>query len=359
MMWNRLLSLLVATRRPLVFVDFVTAGHGGKPPVSYALAYWAPWAPPETDAVSTALRARCPPGLTYATHGLLNPECPIDPAVQQDNSISDADVQGCRSYRDLEIAGLFRALDAGDAAQGEGRAIWAGHSIAEGMPWMWNWGYLPNYHSPAPPAFVSTIRLQLRLTVDHPFPLLPDAYTAGVKAPCIGHGLKPYSWRLEGLHTALFGDPATGSPDDPTHAMAGISATVNCLAVMMELWAPLLPHAVTGEDPHEALALLLAALAAPPKDLLAWDCWVNVDRDTGALTWSNESSSAAGCIGQPLNADVDHANWVAALPSAPTGRDGDAWCSDATRTAIHEALTGTTKPPARRIGQQVDMTRTL
>ena len=46
-MWQHLLDLLTATRRPLVFVDFETAGLNGAMPVEFAIAYWTPWADAE------------------------------------------------------------------------------------------------------------------------------------------------------------------------------------------------------------------------------------------------------------------------------------------------------------------------
>ena len=353
-MWNRLLSILAATRRPLIVVDFETAGLGGKPPVEYALAYWAPWAPPEMDAVSIAARQQCPEGLTYAVTGRLDPGVPIDPGALRVHGITDADVKGALSYRDLTILGLFRGLDAGDPGQAEGRAIWCGHNIAEAdLPWMTQWGYL--LPSAEPIACVDTIRMQRRLTRDHPFPLHPDIVPAGSKCPVVGHGLKPYSATLEGLHTAMFGDPAEGGHG----AMVDVVSAAKSLCGMVEMWGPLWPSAVRGEDPHAALTAMLSAFDAPPAGRLSWDGWINVDRETGATTWSGKAKKIGG-EGTPLTADKDYAKWVCSLPSAPTGEDGKAWCSPATREALADAFSMARKvtPPARRIGEQVDMTRT-
>ena len=136
MTWHRLTSLLKATRRPLVFVDFETAGLGGAPPVEYAVAYWAPWAEPEMDAVSVAAREGAPPGLTYATTQRVDPCAPIHWKAQQVHGISAEMLKGCKRYNDLEVVGFFQALACGDAATDEGPAIWGGHNVAEAdVPW--------------------------------------------------------------------------------------------------------------------------------------------------------------------------------------------------------------------------------
>ncbi|HPT96228.1 MAG TPA: hypothetical protein PLB94_10860, partial [Microbacteriaceae bacterium] len=44
------------------------------------------------------------------------------------------------------------------------------------------------------------------------------------------------------------------------------------------------------------------------------------------------------CEGQAINADLGYARWVADLPRQPTGINGRAWCSDATRSLIAAAL---------------------
>ncbi len=328
-MWTRLLALCAATRRPLVFKDYETAGLGGAPPVEYAIAYWAPWQPPEMDAVSVRARRSCPPGLTYAATGRLNPGVPIHPDAQAVHGIMPSDVAKCLPYNDLGLVSVFRALAAGDPAEDEGPAVWCGHNAAESdIPWSQAWGYLPR---DPPVDVIDTCRLSKMLTASHPMPLAPDAVD-WLKAPVVGHGLTPYNDKLIGLHTALFGDP----PRESHAALADVCATARCLHAVLSLWSPLWPGPVQGEDPHAALTTLLAALNTPLPGVLSWDGWLRRDL-AGGITWSGKAKKVGGA-GRPLNCDPDYARWVAALPRLPTGVDGQAWCSAVTVAALQQAV---------------------
>jgi len=88
---------------------------------------------------------------------------------------------------------------------------------------------------------------------------------------------------------------------------------------------------VVGEDPNAALDVLLAAVNAPPPGLLSWDGWVEVTTD-GRHVWGDKAQKVGA--GNPLTCDPSYAKWVASLPSSPTGENGKAWCSDATRAAL-------------------------
>jgi DNA polymerase III epsilon subunit-like protein len=249
-MWQRLLALLAATKRPLVFVDFETAGLGGAPPVEYAVAYWAPWAPLEMDDASVAARKNAPPGITYATTMRVDPCCAIHPKAQAVHGITAEMLKGCPKYNDIEVVGFFQALANGDTDTGEGPAIWGGHNVAEAdIPWAQRWGYLPAGVIPC----VDTQRMFRRLVKSHPFPVAPDAILPGAKVPAVGHGLTPYASSLVGVHTALSGDPHSGSHG----ALADVLASAWCFMAMLEMWAPLWPAPVQGEDPHAALDALL------------------------------------------------------------------------------------------------------
>jgi hypothetical protein len=52
----------------------------------------------------------------------------------------------------------------------------------------------------------------------------------------------------------------------------------------------------------------------------------------GRHVWSDKADLVGG--GNPLTCDPGYARWVASLPSSPTGENGKAWCSDATRAAL-------------------------
>lgn len=354
-MWQYFLDLLRDARRPLVVVDFETAGLSGAPPVEFALAYWAPWCPPADDPVSVRARAVCPPGLTYATTSRLDPGCPIDIGSTAIHGIRDEDVRGkATPYRDLEVLGLFQSLDAGDASQGEGRAVWCGHNAAEAdVPWAKTWGYLPPRDDVA---VLDTMRLRQRLGKEHPFPLCPDAVAmcggqwrdmkAGVLpwakgCPVIGHGLKPYAANLEGLHTALFGDPHDGGHT----AIDDVCATARCLAAMLELWELLWPRrASQSSDPAVDLERLLAALDAPPPGQVSWDGWLEEEppekpRQPGLYDMTPRTAARYRWRrGKYEGSPAHHDQWILSLPRSPTGDNKRrAWCSPTT-AAILEAL---------------------
>lgn len=329
-MWQRLLTLLAATKRPLVFVDFETAGLGGAPPVEYAVAYWAPWAPLETDAASAAARVIAPPGLTYASTMRVDPCCAIHPKAQAVHGITAEMLKGCPKYNDLEVVGFFQALANGDKDTGEGPAIWGGHNIAEAdVPWAQRWGYIPRVLDAFPSRVetVDTQRMFRRLVKSHPFPVAPDAIMPGAKVPAVGHGLTPYASSLVGVHTALSGEPHSGSHG----ALADVLASAWCFMAMLEMWAPLWPAPVQGEDQHAALDALLGALNTPPPGLLSWDGWVEVTAD-GRHVWADKAQKVGA--GNPLTCDPGYASWVRSLPASPTGENGKAWCSDATRAVL-------------------------
>lgn len=330
-MWNRLLQLCLRSKRPLVFVDFETAGLDGKPPVEFAIAYWAPWMDPVMDETSVQARAVAPPGLTYAATGRLDPGVPIDAEAQEVHGISAADLKGCPSYRDLDIIASFRSLANGDPSAGEGPAVWAGHNLAESdIPWSQSWGYLPPGHVDC----IDTMRLQRRLNKDMSMPPAPDAvglagpwgWTSPPSyCPAIVHGLAPYAASLAGLHTALFGEPATGAHG----ALADTLASARCLAGLLDLWIPIFHGPCSADDPNAALAAVLAEANRPRRGLLSVDGWLKVNRDTGAKTWAKGKHE-----GLPFKTDRGYAEWVAALPSSPTGINGKAWCSAETREAM-------------------------
>lgn len=329
-MWQHLLDLLTATRRPLVFKDYETSGLNGAPPVEFAIAYWTPWADAEMDDVSVEARKHAPPGLTYAASGRLNPGAPIDPEAQSVHGISAEDVAGCPMWNDIGISSVFMSLAiGGDASGGEAPCVWAGHNIAEAdIPWAQSWGYLPRDETPL---IIDTMRLTRRLGKDHPFPLAPDApalagHAAWPHCPAVGHGIKPYAASLGGIHTALFGDP----PDVQHGALADVLASARVLAGILDLWTPLWPGSVEGADPNESLAKLLGVLNAPPNGV-SIDGWIKMRPD--GLRWARGK-----CEGQTLASDPSYAQWVADLPRQPTGIDGRAWCSDSTRSLIAAAL---------------------
>lgn len=281
-MWKRLLDLLTATHTPLVFVDFETAGLSGAPPVEFASLVYAPWCEPEMDEVSCRAREAAPPGLWMASAGRLNPGKPIDPGAMRVHGITDAEVKGAMRYDDIEQKAYWVGLAAG--AGDERPAIFAGHNIAEAdLAWMRIWGYLPPEYEPP---LIDTIRMQRRLAHrdGHPRPVVPDACSlpdgpwkrpqlngAAVHCPAVWHGLKPYASSLEGLTTALYGDPAEGGHG----ALVDAATSALCLWAMLELWAPLFPRDCTGEDPSAALAAFLAVANAPPPDSVSYDGWLS------------------------------------------------------------------------------------
>lgn len=323
-MWRRLLDLITATRRPLVVLDFETAGLNGAPPVEYAVALWTPWAPPEMDAVSVQARASAPEGLTYAATGRLNPGCPIDAEAQAVHGISADDVKNATPYRDIGVSSVFRSLATGDTSVAEWPCVWVGHNLAESdLPWAQSWGYIPRDGDA--PLVIDTMRMARRLGREHPFPLAPDAVD-WPHCPAVGHGLGPYRDSLVGTHTALFGNP----PAESHGALADVLSSARVLASMLELWQPAWPGPTTGENPHKALDALLGALNKPPPGVLSWDGWVKRNRDTGVLMWSGGKKHK----GKPITCDRSYAQWVASLPAQPTGINGEVWCSDETRVAL-------------------------
>lgn len=349
-MWQRLLDLCTALRRPLVLHDFETAGLSGAPPVEFCVAYYAPWCPPEDDAVSRKARAACPPGLTYATVQRLDPGVPIHPDATAIHGITDADVRGkAKPYRDLEVVGLFQGLAHGDAANGEGPAVWIGHNAAEAdVPWARRWGYLPD----ADLDIIDTLRVTRRLGKEHPFPLTPDVVVdcgglwrddagrpCAAGCPVVRHSLKPYATSLEGVHTALFGDPHEGGHG----ALADVCADARVLAGLLELWSPLWSsQSQLDNDPAACLSRLLRALNTPPPGALGWDGWVVPCTPTGKgpPLWGRKARKYTG---QPLTVDSSYASWVLSLPPRPTGTDGESWCGPESRAAIESAL-GRSRP---------------
>lgn len=191
---------------------------------------------------------------------------------------------------------------------------------------------------------VDTMRIQRRLVKEHAHPLAPcdmlvpnlwDGWSDGRPrgCPAIGHGLRPYASNLEGLHTALFGDPHDGGHG----ALADMCATARCLAAVLEFWSPLWSCACADRDPADDLARLLAALDAPPPGALGWDGWLApcTPVGKGPPLWGRK---ARKYVGRPLTVDPSYARWVCGLPSEPTGVDGEAWCSPRTREIIGRAI---------------------
>ncbi len=339
-MWQRLLDLLTAARRPLVVLDFETADLGA-PPVEAAVLVFAPWAEESADPTSMAARRQVPPGLCYAASMRLNPGRPISPEAQRVHGISDEDVAKCLPYRDLAVVANFMGLALGSATDDEGPAVWCGHNLAEADgPWAASWGYLPG--TPAPEDSVDTLRLVRRLQKEHPHPLVVDIVDPVGEddlqptIPCVEFGLDAFASSLSASHCALVGT----RPAAAHGALADCITTVRVLARLLELWAPLWPARVASQSvgviptPKRAremseknLGDLLSCLAAPQPGLISWDGWVRMT-DAGPR-WNRSKHRS-----QPLTVDPGYARWVASQPSAPTGRDGEQWCSDDTRRVL-------------------------
>lgn len=373
-MWQQFLDLLAKAQRPLAVLDFETAGLSGAPPVEFAVAYWAPWCDPAMDDTTRRARALCPPGLTYAASYRLDPLVPIDPEATAIHGIRDEDVRGkAPPFNEIGgVSSLFRGLAEGSPADNEAPAVFVGHNAAEAdVPWARRWGYMPSLRdygeaSGGPPSVweetpaiprldvVDTMRMQRRLTREHPYPLVPDAHglasnrwmetwndAIAPHTPAIGHGLEPYATKLKGLHTALFGDPHDGGHG----ALADICATTRCLAAMLELWSPLYSIACLGHSPADDLARLLAALDAPLPGQIGWDGWLALKTPLvqggppevvlKRYLWGRKARKHTG---KPLHVDPSYARWVCSLPSEPTGVDGEAWCSPATAEIIRRAF---------------------
>lgn len=318
-MWRVLLDLLAAARRPLVVIDFETAGLGGAPPVEFAVLIWAPWRTPEDDEETRTMRPHVPPGLTYACSQRLNPGQPIDPGATAVHGITDADVAGCMPYSDLTVRGFFQGLATGDAAEGDGPAVFVGHNAqAADLAWGRRWGYFPAAEVEA----VDTLRMRYRLGKEHPFPLSVDATPPvcdgdALHVPAIGFGLDAFAANLTGLHVGLCGV----RPEGAHGAMADAAATARVLARMLDLWAPLWPARVAGLGADGNLRALLAALDAPEPHMVSWDGWL-VRTAGGGHEWRKGKFK-----GQPAHRD----QWVLDLPRLPTGiNETGWWCSQHT-----------------------------
>jgi DNA polymerase III epsilon subunit-like protein len=340
-MWRRLLDLLTRTRTPLVFLDFETTGLAGAPPVEYAALVWAPWMAEETDDLSTRARLAAPPGLWQASTSRLNPGRPSDPEDLRTHGITDAEAKRAPRYDAPAQVQFWRDLAAGNGEPGdpeaERPAIFAGHNVAEAdLAWMRAWGYLPEGYEPP---LIDTMRLQRRLAHrdGNPFPAVPDAaslkdgpwqrdHAPRVHCPVVSHGLRPYATNLEGLTTALYGDPAPGGHG----ALIDTTTSALCLWAMLELWEPIFPMACTIEDPHAALAKMLAVLNAPQHGALSHDGWLSQDLQ-GVIRWRRGKHK-----GQRHNFDRSYNKWVNSLPRVPTGLDGadGYWCATETAALI-------------------------
>lgn len=329
-MWRHLLNLLREARRPLVVVDFETAGLGGKPPVEFALLVWSPWEEPQDDEETRKVARLVPPGLTYAVSMRLNPGQPIDPGATAVHKITDADVRGCTRYDDLEVRCFFQQYASGEAGDsGSGPAVWVGHNAAEAdVPWAQRWGYLP----PVDLDVVDTMRIVRRMQKAQPFPLALDLVTpftyevmGGVRAgiPAIGYGLDAYASSLVGSHVALLGE----RPQESHGAMADACSTARVLCRLLDLWSPMWPPGRIDLPASANLSALLAALDAPPPGQVSWDGWLeenDVDGKPGYV-WARGKHK-----GSPASCDPSYKQWVSERPRSPTGINGEGWCSQHT-----------------------------
>lgn len=327
-MWSTFLRLLADARRPLVVLDFETAGLGGAPPVEFAVLVFAPWDSPDDGEETRAAARLCPPGLTYAVSRRLDPLQPIDPDATRVHGIGDADVRGkATAYTDLEIRGFFQGLAAGDAtwpAPGSaGPAVLAGHNLAGAdVPWATRWGYLPD----ADLDLVDTMRLARRLAKEHPYPLSVDLLpspgdgTGGpnLRFPAIDLGLDAFSSSLTGVHAALYGQ----RPDGAHGALADACATARVLARLLDAWDLALPPLRSDVPATANLAALLAGLDAPPPGEFSWDGWLR-PAPAGGYVWAKGKFK-----GKPAHRD----QYVLDRPRRPTGLDGldGWWCSQHT-----------------------------
>ena len=310
-MWQVLLDILSAVRRPLVVVDFETAGLGGAPPVEFAVLIWAPWRAPEDDETTRRVRHLVPPGLTYACVQRLDPGQAIDPGATRIHGIKDADVRGVGlpAWNDLEVQGFFRGLAAGDAAEAD-------------LPWARRWGYLP----PDELDTIDTLRLVRRLAREMPHPMTVDMvapFDGEIAAcvPAISWGLDPFAATLAGAHVALLGE----RPQDAHGALHDCAATARVLARALDLWSPLWPPRRADVPASANLSALLACLDAPPPGQVSWDGWLECDPlavpGTG-YTWR---------MGKFKGAPAHRDNYVMDMPRNPTGDDAKRWwCSQHT-----------------------------
>jgi DNA polymerase III epsilon subunit-like protein len=345
MMWSVLLDLLRAARRPLIFVDFETAGLGGKPPVEYAALVYAPWEAQADDAETRRAAAVCPPGLSFAVHQRVDPGVSIDPGATRVHGIKDADVRGLPRWDSSEIREWFQACARGsatdDLATGEGPAIWCGHNIAGAdAPWARKWDYLPDDDVD----LIDTMRLCRRLQRDMPHPLAFDALTdlmvttegfvhgATMMASVVG--LDAFASSLVGFHAAM-----TGARHEAHGAMADCEATARAFCRALEAWAPLWPPRRQDLPASANLAAILAALDAPPQGQVSWDGWlaeVDSPAPPKAARAGQQALPPTGPIyewakgkfkGQPAHKDT----YVLNLPRRPTGDDAKSWwCSQHT-----------------------------
>src|SRR5687768_7064996 len=329
-MWQCFLDLLAAARRPLVVLDFETAGLGGAPPVEFAALVFSPWESQVDDEETRRAAALVPPGLTYAVQMRLDPLRPIDPGATRVHRIRDEDVRGkVTAYNDLEVVGFFLGYASGDAADGVGPAVWAGHNAAGAdVPWARRWGYLPD----ADLDVVDTMRVVRRMQREMPFPLVHDVLTptcaidvtSGAFVPCTSHGLDAYASSLTGAHVALLGE----RPAEAHGAMADCQAAARVLCRLLDLWSPRWPPARQDLPASANLTALLAALDAPEPGRVSWDGWLAEDESrlhgTGYV-WGKGKHR-----GQPAETDPSYRQWVTSLPRRPTGDDGAAWCSQHT-----------------------------
>lgn len=337
-MWNTILNLLAAVRRPLVVIDFETAGLGGLPPVEFAALVFAPWAPQISDETTIAAARECPPGLTYACEARVDPLRPIDPDASRVHGIRDEDVCGkCRPFNDLEYRGFFQGLASGDPDDGSGPAIFAGHNVAEAdVPWATTWGYLPAH----PLDLVDTLRLVRRLQRDAPWPLVPDiveplplcdgprAWTSD-HCPAIGLGLDAFAASLTGAHVGLLGE----RPTKGHGALADCCSTTRVLHRILSQWDGLWRPLAMPADTSAALSTVISLLAAPPEGQVAWDGWLSVapgpKGQPDAYHWRRGKFK-----GRPVHRDA----WVLGLPRAPTGREGEHyWCAEETARIVEAA----------------------
>ncbi len=320
-MWRHLLNLLREARRPLVVVDFETAGLGGKPPVEFALLVWSPWEEPQDDEETRRVARLVPPGLTYAVSMRLDPGQPIDPGAVKMHKITDADVRGCTRYDDLEVRCFFQQYASGEAGDsGSGPAVWVGHNAAEAdFPWAQRWGYLP----PVDLDVVDTMRVMRRMQKAQPFPLALDDLTPlhlGTQlavSQCVEDGLDAYASSLIGSHVAVCG----ARPRESHGAMADACSTARVLCRLLDLWSPMWPPTRSDLPASANLSALLAALDAPPPGQVSWDGWLE-EGDAGGYAWR---------YGKYKGAPAHRDSYVMDLPRRPTGDDANRWwCSQHT-----------------------------
>lgn len=138
-----------------------------------------------------------------------------------------------------------------------------------------------------------------------------------VHCPVVSHGLRPYATSLEGLTTALFGDPA----DNGHGALVDAVTSALCFWAMVDLWAPLFGRDMDGEDPHAALAALLGVVNAPLPGALGVDGWLTRDQ-AGVALWARGKHKS-----HRITRDPGYTRWVCSLPRLPSGVDGETWCS--------------------------------